>query len=218
MVKQVYEHKNSTSSRQWVTEFGHLFVAGIFSCLCIALVGFIANYLGKPADIFTREPQTVLEGAWYVGSFSNFGGLVWFTAAAIMSFAASFNPKGRMGMIFAALVTWAMGMDDVFLFHDSLYPKFHLDDDFVYVLYFCLIALIVLRYRGQLVRATLFGIFLTVFFWMLSAVLDKFFNDMSQLAEDGAKFTGIVIWSAAWIRQAYIDILKLIREYVSHPS
>jgi hypothetical protein len=34
---------------------------------------------------------------------------------------------------------------------------------------------------------------------------------MGQLAEDGAKFIGIVIWAAAWTRQAYNDITKLAR-------
>jgi hypothetical protein len=47
-----------------------------------------------------------------------------------------------------------------------------------------------------------------VFLWVLSAGLDQFFNNLGQLAEDGAKFTGVAIWAAAWIRQAYLDLRR----------
>jgi hypothetical protein len=55
------------------------------------------------------------------------------------------------------------------------------------------------------------GIAIAVICWVLSAVFDQFFNTMGQLAEDGTKFIGIVVWAAAWTRQAYNDITKLTR-------
>lgn len=200
-----------TALRAGWSEFSHLILAGLFGCLAIALVALASWFLGEPAAVFTREPQAVLKGSFYVGSFSNLGGLVWFGAAAIMSFAGSLKPLDRGALILAALVTWAMGLDDVFMLHDKVYPRLYLNETLVAALYFGAIGLIVLRYYRQLARSTLVGMAIAVIFWVLSEVFDHYFNDIGQLAEDGAKFIGIVVWAAAWTRQAYNDITRLAR-------
>lgn len=204
------EHRKTALQAGW-SEFGHLILAGLFGGVAIALVALASWILGEPAAVFTREPQGVLDGPFYVGSFSNLGGLVWFAAAAILSFAASLKPLDRGALILAALVTWAMGVDDIFMLHDRVYPKLYISDPVLYALYFGTIGVIVLRSYRQLARSTLVGIAIAVIFWVLSAVFDLFFNTMGQLAEDGAKFIGIVVWAAAWTRQAYNDITKLTR-------
>jgi hypothetical protein len=193
------------------SEFRHLIFAGMFGCLAIALVALASWILGEPAAVFTREPQGVLNGPFYAGSFSNLGGLVWFAAAAILSFAASLKPLDRGALILAGLLTWAMGVDDIFMLHDRVYPKLYISDPVLYALYFGTIGVIILRSYRQLARSTLVGMAIAVMFWVLSAGLDQFFNIMEQLGEDGAKFIGIVVWAAAWIRQAYNDITKLTR-------
>ena len=174
--------------------------------------GRLASWiLDEPAAIFTREPQGYLDGPFYAGSFSNLGGLVWFAAAAILSFVASLKPGDRGALILAALVTWAMGVDDIFMLHERVYPRLYLNEILVSALYFGAIGVILWRYYRQLGRATLAGIALAVGFWVLSVVFDRFFNDLGQLAEDGSKFMGIVVWAAAWIRQAYNDMTRLAR-------
>lgn len=212
MLNHIHDNEGGKTALQagW-SEFGHLIFAGLFGCLAIALVALASRILGEPAAVFTREPQGVLDGPFYVGSFSNLGGLVWFAAAAILSFAASLKPLDRGALILAALVTWAMGVDDIFMLHDRVYPKLYISDPVLYALYFGTIGVIVLRSYRQLARSTLMGIAIAVIFWVLSAVFDLFFNTMGQLAEDGAKFIGIVVWAAAWTRQAYNDITKLTR-------
>ena len=212
MLNPVHDNEDGKTALQagW-SEFSHLIFAGLFGCLAIALVAFASWFLGEPADVFTREPQAVLKGSFYVGSFSNLGGLIWFGAAAIMSFAVSLKPSDRGALILAALVTWAMGLDDVFMFHDKIYPKLHINETILYALYFGTIGVIVLRYYRQLARSTLVGMAIAVIFWFLSAGLDRYFNLNGQLGEDGAKFIGIVVWAAAWIRQSYNDLAKLAR-------
>ena len=203
--------KTKTALQTGWSEFSHLIFAVLFGCLAIALVALASWLLGEPPAVFTREPQQVLHGSFYVGSFSNLGGLVWFGAAAILSFAGILKPSNRTALLLAAVLTWAMGVDDIFMLHDRVYPKLYLNEYIVTALYFGTIALIVLRSRHQLARSTLAGIVLTVIFWILSQVFDTFFNTTGQLAEDGSKFIGIVVWAAAWIRQAYSDIANLAR-------
>lgn len=193
-------------------EFSHLILAGLFGGFAIALVALAAWLLGEPAAVFTREPQQVLNGSFYVGSFSNLGGLIWFASAAIMSFAASLKPAERGALVLAALLSWAMGLDDIFMLHDRVYPKLFLSEPIVVALYFVTAAAIVVRFHRQLARSTLIGIVITVGFWGLSGVLDLAFNNLGgQLVEDGTKFLGLVVWAAAWVRQAYDDVAGLVQ-------
>ncbi len=208
----IQNNEKGTAALQWSwREFRHLMIAGLFGCLAVALVALASRLLDEPAAFLTREPQRALNGPHYAGIFSNLGGLVWFGAAAIVSFAASLKPLDRGALILAAVVTWAMGLDDVFMLHDEVYPKLYLHERLVSVLYFGMIGMIVLRYYRQLSRSTLVGIAITVFFWILSVMLDLFLRGFGQLPEDGSKFIGVVVWAAAWIRQAYNDITKLSR-------
>jgi hypothetical protein len=190
-------------------EFNHLIIAGLFGVFAIALVALAARVLGEPVGVFTREPQQVLDGSFYVGSFSTLGGLIWFASGAIMLFAASLKPSDRGTLVLAGLLTWAMAFDDVFMLHDRVYPKLYLSETLLRVLYFGAVALIVFRSYRRLSRSTLVGIALTVGFWGLSGLLDDFFNQFGgQLVEDGSKFLGIVVWAAAWTRQAYNDVSR----------
>jgi hypothetical protein len=204
----VHEAGRGVPQAGW-KEFGHLLLAVLFGLFSIALVGLAAWFLGEPPAVFTREPQAVLKGSFYVGSFSNLGCVIWFSAAAILSFAASLKPVNRGALVLAALLTWAMGLDDMFMLHDRVYPKLYLNETLVSALYFGVIGVIVLRYFRQLARSTLAGIAIAVGFWVLSAAFDLFFNNIGQLAEDGSKFIGIAVWAAAWIRQAYGDVARL---------
>ncbi|HSL27638.1 MAG TPA: hypothetical protein VK900_00450 [Anaerolineales bacterium] len=210
-----HEKENAKTAR-WADwrEFRHLIFATLFGCVAIVLVALASWLLDEPAALFTREPQGYLDGPFYTGSFSNLGGLIWFAAAAIMSFAASLKRLDRGALTLAALLTWAMGVDDVFMLHDRVYPKLYLHETVVFALYFGVIGIIFLRYYRHLGRSTLVGIALAVFFWALSAAFDFFFNEAGQLAEDGSKFIGIAIWAAAWTRQAYSDMAELVRSGV----
>lgn len=211
MKNQINEppHKNTLSA--WLSGLTHLWAGGILGGLGVLLVALVARRMGVSADIFTREPQVALGGAWYIGTFSNLGGLIWFATAGILSFAACFKSQTRTSLAMAALVTWAMGVDDIFMLHDFVYTQFYIREVFVYAAYFGTTALIVLRFRNQLERSTLIGVTGAVFFWVLSAVLDKFFNAGVQLREDGAKFIGITIWAAAWAYQAYASLTNLLQ-------
>lgn len=212
MSKSILDNKDGKTALQtgW-REFSHLIFAGLFGCLAIAFVALASWFLGESTSVFTREPQAVLKGSFYVGSFSNLGGVVWFGAAAIMSFAASLKPLDRRVLLLAALVTWAMGLDDIFMLHDKVYPKLYINETVVSTLYFGAIGVIVLRSYRQLARPTLVGTVIAVIFWVFSAVFDHYFNEIGQLGEDGAKFIGIVVWAAAWIRQAYDNVVQLTR-------
>ena len=207
---RVNEFRKLAQQASWNT-FSHLIFAVLFGGLAIAMVVLAASILGESTDVFTREPQQVLDGSFYVGSFSNLGGVFWFAAAAILSFAATLKTSGRGALVLAALLTWAMGVDDIFMLHDRVYPKLFLNETLVTALYFIVVIVIVIRFYRQLSLATLVGIAVTVFFWGLSGTSDRFFNNIGgQLLEDGSKFMGIVVWAAAWIRQAYDDIAALV--------
>lgn len=209
MNNRIYKYPHQKTLLAWAGELAHLLVGGLLGCMGVTAIALAAHYLGISTDVFTREPQVALGGAWYTGSFSNLGGLIWFATAGVVSFAALFKSKARTSLVMVALLTWAMGVDDVFMLHDYVYPRLRIREIFVYAAYFSAAVLIALRFHAQLERSTLIGVTGTVFFWGLSALFDKFFNAGIQLTEDGAKFIGITVWAATWIYQAHASLRPL---------
>ena len=188
------------------SQYRHLFYAGLAATVLVGFAAAGARIVDVPVEWITREPQTVLDGSWYVGGFSNLGGVVWFATGGILVFAAAFGTRLRIPLAGAAIVTWLLGLDDIFLLHDAVYPKLGAPESVVVGGYFLLIAILVWRTHTALQQSTLVGVGLAVFFWIASQLFDRFLNhsvlDLDQLTEDGAKFVGAAIWAAAWINEA----------------
>ena len=197
--------------RHWtmptLRDFGPVAAALGFSAVMLTLLAAAMAITGQEGRTFTGEPQDVLKGAFYVGAFSNLGGLIWFSCAAVLSFTLAFRPRHAAVLGAAALLSWAMGIDDIFLLHDHVYPHLHLPQKLVMLGYFALASGILLVSILELPPRTTIGIAATIAFWGLSGALDLFFNDLDQSIEDGAKFIGIAIWAATWIAQAF-DLLR----------
>ncbi|ARU16471.1 hypothetical protein [Croceicoccus marinus] len=188
-------------------DFAPMAAALGFSAAMLILLAAAMAITGLEGRIFTGEPQDVLKGAFYVGAFSNLGGVVWFSCAAILSFTLAFRPRHGAVLGAAALLSWAMGIDDVFLLHDHVYPHLMIPQKLVMLGYFALASGILLTSVIELPLRTSIGIAATIGFWAVSGILDLFFNHLDQSIEDGAKFIGIAIWAATWIAQAH-DILR----------
>ena len=193
--------------RKWLVptlrDFAPLAAALGFSAAMLVLLAAAMAVTGQEGRTFTGEPQDVLKGAFYVGALSNLGGVLWFSCAAILSFALAFRPRHLLVLGAAALLSWAMGIDDIFLLHDHVYPHLMIPQKLVMLGYFTLAIGILLLSIIELPPRTTIGIAATIGFWGLSGILDLFFNDLDQSIEDGAKFIGIAIWAATWIAQSF---------------
>lgn len=188
------------------SDIAWLGLAILFGALCLGLLLFGMALTGHEGRMFTGEPQDVLDGLWYTGAFSNLGGVVWFSCAAILSFALLYRPRNWMLLSAAAALTWAMGIDDIFLLHDNIYIRFGFHQRLVYATYFLLAFALLVAALLRLRAATAIGIAMTMGFWGISVIMDLYFNKVDQAFEDGMKFIGVCVWAATWANQAYRSI------------
>lgn len=140
----------------------------------------------------------------YLGIVSTFGILFWVTTAAVCLFTAFvLHAQGANRRIWefaamAGLLTAWLALDDAFLVHENIAPKFGIPQ--IAVLLF--IAAFAMAYVAKCWRvilsldAVMFG--LAVGFLAASVGIDVVHvstSDIHFLAEDGAKFVGIVCWT-----------------------
>ena len=181
--------------------------------MLVVATGVLAHVVGVPNEALTREPQAVLGGPAYVGALSNLGVLA-FGVAAVSTALTATVVTGRERVLFAAVavVTTLMLLDDLYLLHDAVYPRLGIPETAVQAAYLLVIGAIVLRHRAELGPPGVLGVALTLGWWGLSVVLDSLLNNHAlngdQLAEDGAKFVGIVVWAALWAGLAHLALRR----------
>ncbi len=161
----------------------------------------IARLSGHDSGVFTREPQTVLDGPWYAGWFSDLGGAIWFACLGCLALAASQRSSRREALSMAAIITLLMGADDIFLLHDAVYPMAGLPELIVGGVYLGLIMVMVATSWQAIGQIGVAGVAAACMFWSISQVLDHLYLS-EYLWEDGAKFIGICVWAVTWAGQA----------------
>ena len=141
----------------------------------------------------------------YLGIVSTFGVILWFVTSAICLFAAIVLHAQRASRdiiafaVFAGLLTGWLAVDDAFMVHENIAPKFGIPQKAV-ILAIVAMALVYIARCWRIILALdpiMFG--LAGFGLAASVGLDLVqtsSSDLHSLFEDGAKFIGIVCWSA----------------------
>jgi hypothetical protein len=148
-----------------------------------------------------------------LGMASNIGVLYWAVGAASCGLAAAVlwdraapQPKARM-LAQAALLTGLLGIDDLIMLHDSVFPRLGVPEMVTFGVYGLLgLAYLVLNLRLILQEEP--WLFLAaVAFLLLSLGVDATDNKAQllwkQLLEEGAKLMGIAGWCVWHARLAY---------------
>ena len=192
-------------------------VAVLVGLLAVAGTGVLARLAGVSNEALTREPQAVLEGAWYIGALSNLGAIVWAVAAVSAALTATVV-HGRERTMFAAAGAFSSLLlaDDLFLLHDAVFPKVGLSESIVQAAYLVVLVVITAKYRREMGLVAVGGVALTLGFWGASVGMDTLFNNaavnLDQLVEDGLKFLGIVVWAAVWGTLSHLALVRTRRE------
>jgi hypothetical protein len=180
--------------------------------MALTIVGSVAADV--PLSHFTRDPVTTLRGHVYTGVQSHVGVLVWWAAAAVSFFAAVVVKRARHEseqaafLVWSAVITSVLALDDLFLFHEQLAPKYlRVHQKLVIVAYgFALIAYLV-EFRRTILGTEYALLAAALVLFALSSLVD-FFEDHWRsgwriFVEDGFKLLGIVSWSGYLIRAAH---------------
>lgn len=154
----------------------------------------------------TRDPSQILDTNPFVGIISNLGVILWSASTMICFFMAIVfsilhdKKDLRRFLFWTGSLSLLFLLDDLFLIHDYIFPRyFHLDELYLYFVYVLIIGVIFWRFGKLIFKSSDYLFFLLSFsLFGLSVLIDivSHFYPMraSILFEDGFKFMGITAW------------------------
>ncbi len=177
----------------------------------LALAVLTSVRTSVPIAFFLRDPSVTLGGDPLTGAISNLGALVWCGTAGICFFTRAILPRTqdhdamRAFLFWSGLITSVLLIDDFFLLHDALIPRyFGLSEKVIFLCYGVVTAWYLLRFRRIVLDSEYAVLFVALVCFALSILIDAFQSRWPSpwriLFEDGFKLLGIVSWSIYLIR------------------
>ncbi|HVR28074.1 MAG TPA: hypothetical protein VMS86_00955 [Thermoanaerobaculia bacterium] len=173
---------------------------------------------GIPTENFLRDPAAITGAPPYVGLFSNVGVLLWAAAATICLFVAVLVGRSSGARLafwwYAGVLTLALLIDDLFLFHEVVFPyHLHVPEPLVYAAYGLATAGFLALFHRRILGtdAVLLGLALA---WFAASLAVDHWGHLWLprgffLVEDGLKLLGIVSWLLYFARTGYSEARAL---------
>jgi hypothetical protein len=205
----------------------------ILSILAIGSLMIASDISGVDYWLFMKDPVVVtthpsfsLENPLFVGYFSQLGGMFWFIATGVClagALTAKNQPYPMKNMLLHAFVlTLFLGVDDVFMFHDEVFPLYGVHENIFLVTYLVLLFSFLIIYFKPILTTQFPLLALALFFFAASILLDKISGALKEqlhigflnsiIFEDGSKMIGILFWLVYFItviRQATEQAINL---------
>lgn len=179
--------------------------------VALLAVGFLAKVTGKNVWFFTNDPFMLGHLPFYAGIISNIGVLLWCSSASLCFFSmmalgrdtSTDANNWRRFLLFSGILTSLLLFDDLFQFHQILYPKFlHITTAVIYGIYAGFAIWYLYRF-GKQIQNTEFLILVFAFSFFALAI----FSDSLSLIRRGRtaisdvfKLFGIVSWLTYFVR------------------
>jgi hypothetical protein len=197
------------------------FVALLIPTSILFITFKVGRMLGIDLGDLTRDPNTILKGHTYTGMISNAGIFFWSASATICLFTAVFlfqmkGPRQQfLLMLFAGLLSFVLGFDDVFQMHEKMFSNIrYVPEQLFFLAYFICIVFIVIVCFKTFLQTDFVLWSLALFMFAMSLVVDReIIKAESDHAfwEDSFKFVGIVLWSVYYLRTAMSFIVQQIQ-------
>lgn len=214
-------------------------LAWLYVPVLFLLIGFAiaAARHGIHPSSFMREPQVVAHLPFYTGMVSTLGCFLWAIAAGICFFGwamlrsiARHDPEARrfaLLLFCCGVFTSHLLLDDMFTFHEQLYPRyFGVREEFTYIAYMLATLAGLIAFRKTILRTDYVLLLLAFAFLSMHNVFDVsnnhpervlgrwapyltpdiIFGQWRILVEDGFKFLGIVSWLAYFWKTTFKEI------------
>ena len=177
--------------------------------IMLFIVAFVSFQLHVPVSKSTRDPAAILNVNPFLGILSNIGILFWCACAAICFFSfAVLRNKAISGefpafFLLSGLITSALLLDDLFLFHEKIFPGyFHIHEKVVFLGYAIMILLYLMRFRISILETEFVLLLFAFGFFGLSIIVDTLPETLltwHYLFEDGFKLFGVVtgVWNTS---------------------
>lgn len=179
-----------------------------------------------PIEHFTRDPAAVFNGHPYVGLLSNIGILLWCFTSSICFFSSAIlcNKKNKeisKFLLCSGLLTFFLLVDDLFMFHDSIFPLYlRIPEKAVYLGYLILFTIYFVKFRLFTFKTEHITLYLACSFFALSLGCDLLLPNegIQYLAEDGFKLFGITAWFIFFIRTCFTQVKLAIHSQQCNES
>jgi hypothetical protein len=190
-----------------------------------ALVGLL--YIGLqdqiPVKELTKDANQVIHTGVYAGAVSNIGILFWCATASLCLFTCLVlrhrsAPTGlRRFLLWAALLTFVLMLDDLFLLHDVIIPNtWGVTEALPQAVYGLATAIVLFASRRVILDHTEYlPLGLALIFFASSIAFDAseisyrlqgIPDNLTFWLEDGGKSLGIISWFAYYARVCYVQL------------
>jgi len=168
-----------------------------------------------PLGDLTRDPLATAQLPFYVGFVSQVGLMLWAACVAVTLFAMLMLPDAthhtmKRFLLMAGIFTLFLALDDAFLLHEEVFPKFGIPELLVYIGYFGLFAAFLFVFRRQFSTTPYVLLLTALVCFALSIGFDELplerWNINPFLIEDGFKLMGIMAWGLyfAWVSLTHL--------------
>lgn len=182
----------------------------LFATVPLALFLALHLRLAAPFADMTRDIAAVADVPWWSGFLSSVGAFYWICAAAICLYSATMlasRCSGRdAGFLFASGLGLALlGLDDFFMFHESIAPNIGISERIVAGGYLVGIVCYVVAYRGRFRGAWRFWGLAGIAALAASLAIDQFTGNgpIGTVVEDLFKWTGIAAICILLVRVSF---------------
>lgn len=177
----------------------------IIACLTLLVVLHFAQDVSYRQ--LTADPNNLGKLPFYSGILSQIGIFFWsaiITTSLVFAYINRFYRQDkhvRSFFIWSALIVLWLAIDDCFLFHEDVLPSLGIPQKVIVFSYGLMVLVYLYEFKGLILK-TPFILLLAAFgCFGLSVFIDFFLHFegetyIDSLIEDGAKFTGIVLWFA----------------------
>jgi len=183
-----------------------VYAISFFILLGVLIVNLQYNI---PISNFTRDPTAIMNAPFYIGIVSNLGILLWSFSAAVCFFCFAILRKDANNkelisfLFFSGIITSILMLDDLFLFHEQIFPVYlQISEKYVLFGYGIILLLYLARFMRIILKTEFLLLLFAIGFFSLSLIwdLELFHSPAPFLFEDGFKLFGIFSWFAYFIR------------------
>ena len=190
----------------------------VISGILIGSALLLHFWQGASFDSLTRDVISLAVLPVYYGFLSQIGIVFWAGSVTVCLFGfrlcsnATGHRSSKRFLLSSALLTALLGIDDLFLFHEVILPKYlGIPETITFGVYGMLAALYFLRFYTVILKTNYIPLAVSLCFFLISILIDIDVLPLSvsykNLCEDGAKLVGIVSWLVYYFKAS---------EYIAH--
>jgi hypothetical protein len=193
-----------------------IFAASLVVLSAIILVGLDYHI---QLNHFTKDPTQIMNAPFYLGLFSDIGILLWCGSSMTCFFAFALLQKSnetkplRTFLLFSGLVTMLLMIDDLFLLHEEVFPKYiGIPEKGVFIIYSNILLLYAILFRETILKTEYLLLGMGFFLIGVSTFVKRIPMPIPEdtFLEDVVKLFGIICWFTYFLRLGYIELKKII--------